>query len=277
MNLQSKAFSSGQRSGSFTGRFDEEEPIEFNIFIDDPGPVNSAQLSIFAWDIDETSGEIDEVYFNGHLIGTLTGANELWSTTVLNVPPEYVNTGPNGKNLVSIEVDIGMETWKVNVDWGQLIINDCDWSNAYFRYVELNEPCYLPGDMLRVEYEVDTDLPSQDIIVETNLLNPDMVNVAGHLNGPYTISQQEDEPAEIYFFIPYDAVQGPNFYIQSIIYDADTYQQQEIKLTPIIIQGDCEFTQVPLSDWAIYSGVMLIIVSLIVRYRIATRVLNNYN
>ena len=66
--------------------YDNNVPIEFNIFIEDIA-ITDAQLTIYAWDIDETSGEVDEVYLNGHLLGTLTGANQEWSTTVFTIDP----------------------------------------------------------------------------------------------------------------------------------------------------------------------------------------------
>ncbi|MDZ7821942.1 MAG: hypothetical protein U5N26_09080 [Candidatus Marinimicrobia bacterium] len=64
---------------------DSETPIEFNIFIGE-STVTDAQLSIYAWDIDETSGEIHQVHLNGNYIGDLTGAKYQWHRYSISIP-----------------------------------------------------------------------------------------------------------------------------------------------------------------------------------------------
>src|SRR5262245_63873350 len=62
------------------GRSSGIHPIEFNIDVTTL-PMSSAVLTMYNLDVDEEQGEIDEVYFNGHLLGHLTGADGVWSVT----------------------------------------------------------------------------------------------------------------------------------------------------------------------------------------------------
>ncbi len=224
-------------------------PIEFNIFIDDTA-ITDAQLSIYAWDIDETSGEVDEVYLNGNYIGTLTGANQEWSTSVFYVDPSYLVVGPNGKNLVQVYVDVENvnPVWAVAVDWGQLIINNNP-GNAYIRYVELDKECYEAGEDVEITIEVDTDLPVQWILVETNLLDPDGVNIAG-TSRYIMIELANDEPFTEILTIPNGSPNGM-YTVQVIVYGGCTMIQQDLWLVPFEV--GCGQSPVILSSFtAIY-------------------------
>src|SRR5688572_15848512 len=76
--------------GNAAGR----HPIEFNIMVTTL-PQTSAVLTMYNLDVDEEQGEIDLVYFNGHLLGKLTGANDVWSSTAFVVDPAWVVQGRN--------------------------------------------------------------------------------------------------------------------------------------------------------------------------------------
>ncbi|NCA85663.1 MAG: T9SS type A sorting domain-containing protein, partial [Clostridia bacterium] len=215
-------------------------PIEFNIFIDEPN-IESAQLSLYAWDVDETGSapiggypEVDEVYVNGNFIGTLTGADDEWSTSVFNIPAEYLNPGPNGKNLVQVHVSVLGMYWCVEIDWGQLIINNCMGGNAYIRYATLDNTMYPAGADVEVTVEVDTDLELQNVIIETNLLDENNINVAG-TSTTRTIALVEDEPLTVTLALPPTATLGANYHAQVIVYDATTYVQQDLALVPFLI------------------------------------------
>ena len=222
---------------------DNNVPIEFNIFIDDTA-ITDAQLTIYAWDIDETSGEVDEVYLNGHYVGTLTGANRQWSSTVLTVDPSYLVAGPNGKNLVQIEVDVDDGNWAVTVDWGQLIINNTP-GDAFIRYVDLDGECYEAGDPVTITIEVDTDLGVQWVLVETNLLDPDGVNIAG-TSKYIMIESSNDEPFVEILTIPSGSPNGW-YNVQVIVYAGCTMIQQDLWLVPFEV--GCGQTPVTLSSF----------------------------
>lgn len=213
-------------------------PIEFNIFVQEE-VIESAQLSLYAWDVDETGTEpgypeVDNVFINGHLIGTLTGANSEFSTSVFNIDPSFLNPGPDGKNLVQVYVSVLGPYWCVQVDWGQLIINNCMGDNAYIRYVNLDKAIYLPAENVSITVEVDTYLPTQQVIIETNLLDENMVNVAG-ISNTRLVTLNEDEPLEVTLPIPNDALMGATYHAQVIVYDALTYLQEDLALVPFLI------------------------------------------
>ncbi|HUQ11927.1 MAG TPA: hypothetical protein VM146_16550 [Steroidobacteraceae bacterium] len=96
-------------------------PIEFDINVTTL-PQSSAVLTMRNLDVDEEQGEIDLVYFNGHLLGKLTGADNVWSSTAFVVNPAWVVTG---RNLVRVDVDTSGDAtaWVTTSDWGQLLID----------------------------------------------------------------------------------------------------------------------------------------------------------
>ena len=114
------------------GNADAAHPIEFNVNVP-VIPVQSATLTLRAYDVDEEQGEQDEVYLNGVLLssannplGQLNGANNTWSTSVFDIDltahPGLIHAG---NNLITVKVDQSGDStaWVVNVDWGQLLID----------------------------------------------------------------------------------------------------------------------------------------------------------
>ncbi|MBU1600227.1 right-handed parallel beta-helix repeat-containing protein, partial [bacterium] len=159
--------------------YDSAHPIEFNIFVS-ALPAISARLTIYAYDIDETSGEVDHVFINNHFLGTLTGADNEWSTTSFNVNLNWINMGAN---TIRINVDVNNpppnSDWAVTVDWGQLIIDGGIEGKAHIVSLSTDKSKYNHGETVKIIYEVDTILASQEIKIETNIYDPSMINVAG--------------------------------------------------------------------------------------------------
>src|SRR3954467_4787884 len=96
-------------------------PIEFNVNVASL-PHSSAWMTVRALDVDEEQGEIDLVYINGHLLGKLTGSDNVWSSTALNVNPAWL---VQGQNLVRIDVDTSGDAtaWVTTSDWGQILVD----------------------------------------------------------------------------------------------------------------------------------------------------------
>jgi hypothetical protein len=94
-------------------------PVEFNINVA-ALPQSSAVLTMRALDVDEEQGEIDLVYVNGHALGHLSGADNVWSVTAFNINPAWLVTG---QNLVRIDVDTSGDAtqWVTTIDWAQLL------------------------------------------------------------------------------------------------------------------------------------------------------------
>lgn len=205
-------------------------PIEFNIFVEDTAFTNG-QLSIYNYDIDETSGEIDDVYLNGHYLGSLTGANNQWSTSVFTFPGAYLNPGPSGKNVVRIEVDVTNAGWCTTIDWGQIVTDNTPSGAAFIRYATPNQNIYLPGENIQVSNEIDALSGAMAVRVETNLLDSNQVNVDG-ISRNLNISGTNDEPFTESLSFPSGSYFG-KYYVQVIVYDAITYVQQDIRYVEI--------------------------------------------
>jgi pimeloyl-ACP methyl ester carboxylesterase len=130
--------------------FRDESPIVFDIEIDrclGESP-DEVYLKLVVWDVDEDFAgdpdhpdrerEIDRVHVNNHYVGDLTGANQTWSVTQLEVDAEYLNFPQDcaspwpptpAANRIRIDIDtanedIGELVWAVEVDWGALIISN---------------------------------------------------------------------------------------------------------------------------------------------------------
>ena len=113
-------------------------PLDFNILVnEDVSQYSNFTLTLSAWDVDadgvgytDCGGvpEVDNIYFNGHYIGKLTGANNSWSISAFEVKKEWVIGGSStnpGINKVEVYVDVLeynalCENWAVQVDWGEL-------------------------------------------------------------------------------------------------------------------------------------------------------------
>ncbi|MFL6549337.1 MAG: hypothetical protein ACJ8OJ_11630, partial [Povalibacter sp.] len=108
------------------GNADGAHPIEFNIDVTGATPTTSAILTMRAYDVDEESGETDDVYLNGIKLGRLSGADSVWSTTTFKVDlVAHPNLIVSGRNKVQVNVDTSGDAtaWIVNVDWGQMLID----------------------------------------------------------------------------------------------------------------------------------------------------------
>ena len=99
-------------------------PIEFNINVATP-PTTSAILTVRANDVDEEAGEQDDVYLNGVLVGSLSGANDVWNATSFTIDLA-ANPGliVAGNNRITIQVDTSGDTtnWTTNIDWAQMLL-----------------------------------------------------------------------------------------------------------------------------------------------------------
>lgn len=222
-------------------RADPQTPIEFNIFVAET-TITSAQLSLLCWDVDwatnpdPNTNERDEVFFNGHSLGFLTGANAEWSTTIFEVNPAWVNPGPDGKNLVMIDIDVLTETeWAVEINWGQLVINGTTSQTAKYRSVEIPKTVYAAGETVVVTEEADAD-PDLLVRSETNLLDPDGNIVAG-IDRELTATTGVEPYAES-LVLPASALPG-NYKVRAILYDKVTSQQLDLVDVPFTVGVIC--------------------------------------
>ena len=93
------------------------------------------QLYMPAWDVDQYGGdghiqsEVDRVFFNGELLGTLSGNNEIWQLNSFSVPFDVVKfpeqPGDVGMNRIEVWVDTAnseADYWCTAIDWVALLI-----------------------------------------------------------------------------------------------------------------------------------------------------------
>lgn len=105
-----EVFNSGETS-SYGGGQDltntEYDPFAPVAFDDPQGTAASAQLVIYAYDVDAPD-ELDEVFLNGHSLGILTGMDGEWNTTVLEVSGAALASLQDGReNSISMTTNDG--------------------------------------------------------------------------------------------------------------------------------------------------------------------------
>ncbi|MCJ8305175.1 Ig-like domain-containing protein, partial [Shewanella sp.] len=148
----------------------KEQTISFDIDVSGDLPTTQATLTIYARDIDEEAGELDEVFFNGHRLGYLSGENDKWSTTVFSLPQHYVQ---QGNNSVIVEPDINKAGWLVEVDWGQLLIDGGSREHAETTRVQILGHS-ISGSNVSIKTSSSVAVKSNgDFKLEVSLIAPD--------------------------------------------------------------------------------------------------------
>jgi len=200
-------------------------PIEFHFDISETN-VTSAQLLLLCNDVDEdtdpSNPEEDEVYFNNHFVGLLTGANNEDSTTIFTLNPAHLVLG--GRNQVKILVNQGAAAdpgdWCVELKKAQLILNGASGGRASCRYVNTDKSNYAWGENVQVTYDIDTVLSSQSVRVETNIIAPNSNIIAGS-DEVFTTNGSADDPRNVNLTLPGTGVDG-TYTVQVIVFDTFT-------------------------------------------------------
>ncbi len=225
-------------------RNDPLHPIEFRLMVENPPAFSQAQLSLSVYDVDEqdtTCAEVDQVYLNGTNIGKLTGANEVWSTTVLNVNPSLVRTGAN---LAQIRINTSNcedpgdpeGWWCTAVNWGQLVLGGGGGA-ASITSAAPDRTCYWPGSTINLMVEVDTTLASQDVRVEVNVLDAATNNLVGSTQTK-VINGSSVDPFVFALPVPGSATTG-DYKIQILVSDVCSNTQNDYREIPIRIDPTC--------------------------------------
>ena len=211
--------------------------------------IQSAVLTLSIYDVDEYCGsvcggvcEVDTVYFNGHYLGTLTGANNQWSTTTFILDPSWVNGevgGSPGINHVKIIIDTAShKCWAVECDWVQLIINAGAKGNARIVSLSTDKQAYAPGDTINAAIDLTTNIDSQSVRLETNLYDIYGVNVDGS-STTLTLHKNIITNVNRQLSIPANAPSG-EYTVEAIIYDSASVQQDK-KTVIVTVGADPDF------------------------------------
>ncbi len=219
---------------------DPKHPIEFHFDVSESN-ISSAQLLLLCNDVDQytTPGkpEIDKVYVNNNYLGNLTGASDEDSTTIFTVPVNNLTPGTN-----RVRIDVNQDSASVPTDWcveikqAQLLINGGCTGQASCREVNTNGSFYEPGATVVVDYEIDTAATSQQIRVESNLLNPDGVIVAGTERN-YTTYGSANDPQTVSLALPGNAAEGSGYKAQVLVFDSASGQLESTCEAPFAVAG----------------------------------------
>jgi hypothetical protein len=128
----------------------------------------------------------------------------------------------------------------------------------------LDSECVDPGDQICANIEVDTQAPTQNIRVEYNLLDENDVNIDGGFY-TYTITNGNDDGITRCFTVPMSATPGSVYKYQVIVYDVATNLQEDIEIVEFGI-APCA-PPVPVSNWALFIGIALIVTFAVIRFR----------
>ena len=222
-------------------RSDDRHPIEFNILVPSLPSFKTAQLGLRAWDVDDGGSpaappeclERDEVYFNGEFVGYLSGADEVWSTSIFEIDPSLIR---QGNNLVQVYIDVDNCLWCARVDWGQLVLDGGDRAASVYK-IASDRTCYLLGSTVNVSVALRTTLASQEVRIEANVLDAAGVYLAGTSETTTIYGPDQDNVIPLSLDLPMDA--GPGDYtLQIIVFDTcsetqNDYHESIIRIDPV--------------------------------------------
>ncbi len=205
-------------------------PIEFDIDLNGPLPTNNAYLSLFILDVDWPY-EVDEIYFNGHLLGHAIGQNNLNYSSFFVIP--NISWVRQGKNTIKVLVDknnVGI--WCADVVSGQLMIDEgTGYGTAQIRTANLDRTNYNFGESGSVSLEIDTTLASQTVRIEIILKDPIGNNIAFDTNSAgknWTVVSNNDEPYVWNFSMPSSGQEGI-WTVYIAVYDVSTGRFQSFR------------------------------------------------
>jgi uncharacterized protein YegL len=221
------------------------QPIEFNIVVPSLPSFTTAQLILHAWDVDEqgdpacpAGAERDLVKFNGHSVGYLTGASDVWSTSNFPIDPSWVK---QGKNLVQVDIDtLQTGCWCTGIEWGQLVLGGGGGA-ASIHSAATDRNCYVPGAPVNVFLILRTTLQSQEVEIEINIVDSSTPpNTLVGVSETRTIyGPGQDNQVLIPLTLPANA--APGYYtVRIFLYDTCSDTQNDYKEKTIQINHTCE-------------------------------------
>ncbi len=199
------------------------EYIEFDIDVTGDLPTASAFLTLNAYDVDEESGEIDQVWFNGNSVGNLSGNNNTWNTTVFSIPIEWVESGPN-----TIRVQVTTSGWCVEIDWGQLLVDGGQGESGDITQLRIDDYTVV-GSTVNVDVTTIVEgITGGNYRLEIALLDPSDNNIGTVID---TFSVGAGETVTRTNSPSYSLSSGTGTYtIQASLFNADTGLQEAIEI-----------------------------------------------
>jgi len=197
---------------------------EFVIHVDQASG-SSATLTIRAHDVDEESGELDEVYINGQFLGYLSGTDGTWSTTSFNITSDVVY-GADNTIRVWIDPDGGESTtWVAELDWGQILIDGGGAEDAEITSISAS------GDWNAIQVQVGVYATNADSYrLEINLLDSTSNNKDIEVDS-FSMSAGQSTTRFNTVSLPSEPSGGETFTIEANLFNDTTGVQQNVKTT----------------------------------------------
>lgn len=85
------------------------------------GSINSATLEIRAYDVDPA--EVDRIYADGVLLGTLVQGDGVWKTTTFDLDAAALAQLLDGTVLIEIDIDATSTKYAVTLEWAKLTVD----------------------------------------------------------------------------------------------------------------------------------------------------------
>ena len=202
----------------------EPDWYEFAIYVGQASGSN-ATLTIRAHDVDEESGELDEVYINGQLLGYLSGTDGTWSTTSFNITNQVLYDADNTIR-VWIDPDGGeATTWVAELDWGQILIDGGSAEDAEITSVSAS------GDWNAIQVQVGVSATNADAYrLEINLLDSTNNNKDIAVDS-FSMSAGQSTTRFNTVSLPSEPSGGEIFTIEANLFNDTTGIQQNVKTT----------------------------------------------
>ena len=188
--------------------------------------ITSATLTMNAYDVDSSSTERDEVYFNGtHHIGTLVGGNNIWHENSFSVPASAIHTGIN---TLRIDVDVDQLGWITRIEWAKLVID------GEVDYIKL-EASQNYDDRIQLKWNVSTGLAEAKFYVyRSQDGKPGTFNVIGE--------RLFAKPNQYMYFSDKSCTPGVNYYYYITSLSGIQSETKIGKRTVKVVDPNLEFT-----------------------------------
>ena len=155
--------------------------------------ISSATLTLNAYDVDSSSTERDEVYFNGGThIGTLSGGNNIWHVNTFHVPASAIHAGINN---LRIDVDVDNRGWVTRIEYAKLVID------GEVDYINL-EASTNYNDRIQLTWKVSSGLSGARYFIDRRQ-NP---------NDPFKCINKNNKPIPERHYDDKETSTGVNYY-----------------------------------------------------------------
>lgn len=195
-------------------------------------PKKNAKLSINAYDIDEERGETVKIYLNGYYTGKLSGTNNSWNTSLLDIKPSWLKLGPNLVRILVTDTSRSKTIkWSSKISWGQLLIDGGAGDKAYIvdQALDYNEKenTYKALSTVKV-----TAIQSGDFRLEVSLIDAKANSIASNTH-QFSSDKGETTRQDIDLKITQAIPVGNYNLLANLFYKQDgTWIQQVYEISP---------------------------------------------